>query len=210
MKTCVVCGAEMPELAPSQDSWCRLCRHLAHQGLPPRYLEAKKSDFSGKRAKLFDSQDSLFIYGKVGTGKTWLAAALMREQAILSRRSMGNRGTFMYSDDALFISLPELAIKIRASMDRSSPTSEEKLISMYSKAKALFFDDIGAEQTSDYIRSVLFVLIERRNTMWGGRTVITSNLNLNELAKEHGVRIASRIQEMCRVIQMTGEDRRRR
>jgi DNA replication protein DnaC len=211
MKECVICGEHIlgehisGDLT-SNNEWCQLCRFLSSKGLPQHYLRAKKTDFDDGRQKLFESRESLFIYGKVGTGKTWLASALMREQARINTRTFGEE-TY-YTDDCSFVSLPEFAVMIRDSMDKSSSESEAKIIHKYSKPRTLFFDDIGAEKTSDYIRSILFVLIERRNTTMGNRTVITSNLSLSELDKEHGARIASRISEMCRVVRMTGVDRR--
>jgi len=210
MSQCVVCKEEIREGLVHNDDWCPLCRHLSFRGLPHHYLKAKREHFNGGREKLFEGHDSLFIHGKVGTGKTWLAAALMREQA-RSRERMDEHGnSIMYLDDARFISLPELAIEIRDTMGNSSSDSESKIISRYTKVKTLFLDDIGAEKVSDYIKSILFLIMERRNTMLGGRTVITSNLSLRELDKEHGARIASRISEMCRggIVKMTGADRR--
>ena len=209
MSKCVICGEPILDgMYVDDDGWCLLCLSLVSRGLPEHYLKAKKSDIKGVRAKLFEGHESLFIHGKVGTGKTWLASALMREQLRNSIKAIGNDS--IYADDFEFVSMPEFAISIRASMNRSSDDSESKIVSRYSKVKSLFFDDIGAEKPSDYIKSILFVLIERRNTKIRGRTVITSNLDLNELSKLHGVRIGSRISEMCRVIEITGPDRRKR
>lgn len=208
MRSCVICGEEIPDDPTNSDEWCQLCRFLSSRGLPQHYLRAKKADFDNARQKLFEGRESLFIHGKVGTGKTWLASALMREQARISMKTFGDEA--MYTDDCGFVSLPELTMMIRDSMDKSSSDTEAKILARYSKPRTLFLDDIGAELTSNYSRTSLFVLIERRNTTMGNRTVITSNLSLAELDKEHGTRIASRISEMCRAVKMTGVDRRTR
>ena len=205
MATCR-CGEEM------FDGHCPLCSHLLRAGMPHRYLEADRSHFQEEMDEYFDKKENLYITGSIGTGKTWLMAAIMRDQIQKTKNTVDNgrfSGYVGYVDDSsLFVSLPELTFKIRASMDRDSEDTEYRILSKYGRVRSLFFDDIGAERTTEYSRSALFLLMERRNTMANGRTIITSNLSLNQLASEHGERIASRIAEMCNVIRLTGKDRR--
>ena len=205
---CKICGGEIESLAAGPKEICYLCDHLKRHGMPEWYLRAQRADFNNGLAKCFDMKESLFIYGPVGTGKTWLMAALMREQAKATERSDSYNGFTGYSDKSLFVSFPELMLEIRSTMNPGAQKTEAGVLAKYSKAPTLYFDDVGAERTTDYVRSALFLLVERRKNMLSGRTIITSNLDLNSLAGQHGERIASRIAEMCRIIQVRGPDRR--
>lgn len=212
-RQCEVCGAEVVN-DHITDNICTLCHHLLRMGIPYGYLHINKSLF--KKAEMLrhiDSQDSFYIHGKIGTGKTWLMSAIMRE-ATAKTMSVDDIGaTYVaYSSNGLFISLPELAVKLRGSMRSDSNVSESYLLNKYSKVPVLFLDDVGADRATGYvkeqIRAFLYLLIERRATGRNLRTVITSNLNLSELAQEYEERISSRIAGMCKVVRMGGKDRR--
>lgn len=205
---CSICGLDFVNPGLKERELCNLCHHLASSGMPYKYLKATKALYKNGLLKCFDTNNSLYIYGNIGTGKTWLMSALMRDHAYSTLKCYGEAQTPVYKEDSLFVSFPELVLEIKASMDKGSSTTESRIMDKYGNVKHLFFDDIGAEKTTDYMMSILFVLIERRNTIRNGRTIITSNLSLNQLAKQHGERIASRISEMCRVIKISGTDRR--
>lgn len=206
MIRCPACEKEYETLC--YGDVCHLCYDLVKLGLPYKYLKATKDLYKGRLMKCFVGNDSLYIHGNIGTGKTWLMAAIMREHVLSTKKSYGKRGIEIYTIDAQFVSFPELTFQIRASMDKGSSHTESSIMDKYGNSGALFFDDIGAEKTTDYMRSALFVLMERRNTRKNCRTIITSNLSLNQLAGQHGERVASRISEMCRIIKLSGSDRR--
>lgn len=208
MSKCPVCKTEVEDIDHEIENMCEICHFLLRRGLPYKYLASTKALYKGRLLKCFGGHENLYIHGNIGTGKTWLMAALMREHIESTLVLYGEHEVKCYDESSPFVSFPELTFQIRASMDRGSSESESRIMDKYGDARALFFDDIGAEKTTDYMRSALFVLIERRNTRHNSRTIITSNLNLNQLAKQHGERIASRIAEMCRVIKVSGPDRR--
>jgi DNA replication protein DnaC len=108
----------------------------------------------------------------------------------------------------LFISVPELLLQLRGTFNKSdAETSEQELLEKYSNAKVLYLDDLGTEKPSDWAISTLFLLIDRRYSEML-RTVISSNLSLDQLADRLDDRIASRIAGMCEVVRMEGKDRR--
>ena len=108
----------------------------------------------------------------------------------------------------MFISVPELLLKIRGTFNNSfSETSEQEILNIYSCAKVLYLDDLGTEKASDWALQTLYLLIDRRYSEML-RTVISSNLSLDELADHLDDRISSRIAGMCEVIKMEGKDRR--
>jgi DNA replication protein DnaC len=184
-------------------------KYLKGFGLPEKYLPAVIGDFLESLIQSFNPEDNLFIYGDVGTGKTWLLAALMRECLERSKLKFDSKTEpDFYPHNSLFISLPELMLQFRQSMDSESSLTEAGILRKYSKIKNLYFDDIGSEKTTEYVRASLYLLINRRADQIKTRTMITSNLSLNKIANQHGERIASRIAGMCKIIKLTGSDRR--
>jgi DNA replication protein DnaC len=66
----------------------------------------------------------------------------------------------------------------------------EKIPQLWAPAHALFIDDFGAEQKSDYITSKWFDLLDSRLGKW---TFITTNLTPEQIAERMDVRIESRL-----------------
>jgi len=71
----------------------------------------------------------------------------------------------------------------------------------------LFIDDFGTEKGSEWVLETLYSIIDKKYEDVIPM-IITSNLDLNALGVKMGDRIASRIAEMCDVVEMTGLDRR--
>ena len=193
--SCPTCGGEMVENNAGMNV-CLPCFKLRAMGVPPLYLNAQLSATGTLREALLSS-DSLLLHGGTGRGKTYAAAALIRY-----RVENGIRG-FMR-----FTTLPELLLDLRDTYRSGSEVSERQVIDGFSTVGLLILDDVGAEKTSEAVRSSLHVLIDRRANDPQTRTIITSNLGIMEIAGQHGQRIASRIAGMCRIIKLSGPDRR--
>ena len=75
-------------------------------------------------------------------------------------------------------------------------------------ARLLVIDDVGAEKASEWTQERLYSVIDHRyaNCL---PLIVTSNLPPAKLAEQTGDRAASRLAEMCKVVAMTGTDRRR-
>ncbi len=74
-------------------------------------------------------------------------------------------------------------------------------------APLLIVDDLGAEgAVTDWRQRVLLDLLEHRR---GGATVVTSMLNIEDLAERYGDHITERLIELCRPVPMTGPGLRR-
>jgi DNA replication protein DnaC len=163
----------------------------------------------------FQEKSSLLLYGPPGTGKTFILAALMRRAIEEWReRIWRNEHPDGHTYDSVsrpeipsLASVPEVMLAIRESFKRNGEESEEEIIRKLSQKRVLFLDDLGVEKPTESTLQSLYLIIDNRYRN-ERQTVFTSNLGLSEIAERVGDRIASRISEMCRVIKITGRDRR--
>ena len=126
-----------------------------------------------------EAKDDICIYGTTGSGKTHLAIALYRES----------------KEEAKFITVPELLLEIRGSFKDDSSLSEKGIVMQYASYPVLILDDLGAEKTSEYSMSTLYLILDRR-IRYARQTIITTNLSLQEIEENMGARTASRIAGM--------------
>ncbi len=190
VETCPTCN----EPIPPYGEFCLDCLKV-ERAFGRRYLYARPSDIKhekliGSIKRILESgTGGLFIYGSVGTGKTHILAAIARRASIYKA-----------------IAVPNLMLVLRESF-KSEHSTESVIIEKYARANLLLLDDLGAEKSTEYAIQSLYLIIDRR---WreDKPTIITSNLNLTELAGKLDDRIASRIAGMCEVVKLTGKDRR--
>lgn len=171
--------------AQEREQWC-----LA--GIPSRFYPVLPESIDPEIWGLCEKEESLFLHGPPGTGKTHLAVALLKD-----------RGARWES----FITFASLLMELRNSFKDSAEKSEWKIIKHYSSVCPFVLDDLGAEKTSEFALQSLYIIIDNR---YSGMypTIITSNLSVDEIADKVGDRIASRIAGMCKVIELKGKDRR--
>ena len=104
------------------------------------------------------------------------------------------------------IGVPAMFSRIKRSFNGGEET-EDEIIEEYIGRGILFLDDIGAENPSEYVRQTSYLIINGRYER-EKQTVFTSNLSPTDLADRIGTRIVSRICETCKIIEITGKDRR--
>lgn len=150
----------------------------------------------------YEKHISLFITGACGTGKTYKAVSLLKGYAI----SLPCPDFILpFKNLPIFITVPELLMKIRSCF--SVNECEETIVRRYSDCPLLVLDDLGIEKTSDWSLQTLYIILNNRYSEQL-QTIITSNLTIDEIGEKMGDRIASRIAGMCKIVKLTGKDRR--
>jgi DNA replication protein DnaC len=141
-----------------------------------------------------DAGRGIWFAGQVGTGKTTLAM-LVSKAAIEADRTVA------------IYSLPRLLGLLRDSYGDDSRFTLNELITRLSEVDLLHVDDVGAEQTSPWVLEQLYTIVNIRYE--DGRAVmLTTNLPDDELKAQIGHRTVSRLNEMCHVLLLYGDDQR--
>ncbi len=130
--------------------------------------------------------DGLMFMGDVGTGKTHLAAGILKVAY--------SRGL-----DGVLISVPDLLNEIRNGYKDGS-FNENKFRQKF----LVILDDLGAEKPSDWVKEKLFTLINYRYEN-KKPLIVTTNCTPSELISQVGERIADRLREMCKVVKIEGK-----
>lgn len=151
--------------------------------------------------------NGLYLYGKSGVGKSVMAALICRRwlQKWVDSDEVNQR---FLENEWRFVSCAKLVMEIQDSW-RTEDESACRILKRYAETPQLVMDDLGAEKPTDFVRQSIYFLINERE-QWGRRTIITSNLPLARLAGQYDARIASRINGMCDVREVSGSDRRMR
>jgi DNA replication protein DnaC len=208
---------------------CRLrARHqslLAAARIPKRYESCELSNFDCDcphhklaPARLLATKfveeypidtAGLLITGDIGVGKTHLAVGIIKE-LILTKGIA-----------CLFYDYRELLKRIQNSYNATVQVTELELLGPVFDTDVLVLDELGAVKPSDWVSDTVSLIL---NTRYNDKrtTIITTNFK-NEpvptggssskeytLGERIGDRMHSRLQEMCRILPMDGDDYRQK
>src|SRR5215210_398741 len=144
----------------------------------------------------------LLLMGPVGVGKTHLAVAIL--QGLLEK-----------GVPCLFYEFGSLLKEIQDSYNKVSNTSEMSVLSPVYQAEVLVLDELGASKPTDWVRDTMMNIIGKRYND-KKLTIFTTNYmdarrsqSEETLEDRVGVRLRSRLYEMCRTVELDGEDYRR-
>jgi DNA replication protein DnaC len=201
--------------------------------LPKRYQACSFGNFDVRNESLeaalklakqfvknYPSQEvGLLFIGKCGVGKTHLTAAILRE--LMQKKSAS----------CLFYDFRELIRDIQATFNSESGQSESDVLAPVFESEVLALDELGAKRSSAWVEETVFYIINHRYNH-KRLTIFTSNYPDSEEDEEDGrqtffkkggfqkpgedtlldrigVRLRSRVYEMCKVVQLDGEDYRK-
>lgn len=162
---------------------------LAKCGVPRRFLRASFENFEFHEDVIevckrhVDSDESLSLLGRAGTGKTHLGVAILREKV---RR---------YSEHSLlFVSAPKLLLQFGQAFDEDVDFNEAEFLRKLVEVKVLLVDDMGQHSSNRWVRSKFYSVLDGRYCE-ERQTIVTSNLDLDGIEEHLGAPIASRIAE---------------
>lgn len=221
----------------AQDCTCRIerraARMMSRAHIPRRYehctLESYETDFPSSnrtlsaahlRARRFvesypleTAGTGLLLTGSIGVGKTHLAVGIL--QSLVAER--GATG--------LFYDYRDLLKQVQNSYNRQVAATELEILAPVFDAEVLVLDELGASKPTDWVWDTVAHIL---NTRYNDRrtTIITTNyanfaplgtepaprasLREETLGDRIGERMRSRLQEMCVVVEMHGEDFRQK
>ncbi|MBQ9027530.1 MAG: ATP-binding protein [Lachnospiraceae bacterium] len=136
---------------------------------------------------------NIYLYGTVGTGKTFLSICIARE-LLESCHSV-----LYFSAAALFDKLSMYAFDAKAKSELRSFTQD-----LYG-CDLLIIDDLGTELTNQFISAQLFSCLNER-FLNRRSTVISTNLSLGEMQQRYSDRVFSRITNNYELYKLTGND----
>ena len=163
------------------------------------YLDARLDDLDEqvreKLLRLGPGQD-VFMFGPVGTGKTYAMSALIRH--------------YIYEGfECERINFDDFCVQVRSTMSPASKKTEWDLIEPLKNVDRLFIDDLGlrGKQETDFSYVTLYSILNKRQER-RLPTFVSSNKSVAQLGQSFDARIASRLSAAV-IIEMAGRDRRK-
>jgi len=148
-----------------------------------------------------ESGEGLYLCGPTGTGKTHIAAALLRE--IVFTKQLG--GFFVTSDKYMEAVFDHMNKKDREFDDMYGDPDMIKYI--YSVYDILVLDGLGMERQSDYTKKAITTMLNSRYEQ-KLLTIVTSEYPIDRLDTLYGKRLPSILQECTLSIPFSGKDYR--
>jgi len=183
------------QATPTERSWslARLPREYWTRGIPGIREAGARRIAEEYVAKWPPQRALMLLYGAVGSGKSSMAAAILRE--VDSRHGYLGR----------WYSVPDLLARYRATMEQDARETATQIASELNLAPLVVLDDLGTENGTGWAYEQVYLAIDRR---YGALKplIVTSNVPPEQMEP----RIASRLQhkEYSTVVRFGAADRR--
>ena len=158
--------------------------------------------------------NGILLSGGVGSGKTFLSAAVANAVIDMSRISdddaerAGKGIMYRKYTPVRFTSTVELLEQLKATYNAGSGTeTAQNITARLKKAPLLVLDDMGAEKPSEWVSERLFEIVDYRYNE-ELPVIITTNATPQELKQKIGERSFDRLREMCLFIPVTAKSQR--
>ena len=155
--------------------------------------DAAKAAYDAAKAfvREYPSGDNLLLTGPTGVGKTFLTTAIVGE---------------LIKDAHLVCYLPAVDLfEIMGDHTFNRKSNNQTTYTDITDSRVLIIDDLGTEMSSGFVDSTLFSIVNGIINR-GLSTVISTNLNINQIGENYSSRVASRIFENYKVIKLFGND----
>lgn len=218
LKECRYRNAEDSELAHrSKYLICDLSERELRYDIDKTDISGEESDYVDVYMLVKDwirhqPKKGLYLYGSFGVGKTYLAACITNRLAKQGQR-------------VAFVNIPQFFATARNSIaaDYNNPDARDYLdiqMNRLKKADVAVLDDIGAENTTNWVRDDILLPVLEYRCSNEKRTLFTSNLDFEQLEtklafSQNGQkdeikagRIMSRIKALAIEVEVNGPDRR--
>mgnify|MGYP001420694463 CR=1 FL=1 len=131
----------------------------------------------------------VMLVGTKGTGKTHRACEIMLGEFIARRGREKER----------FVDWPQFILERKEAI--GNPKAADPLRDVLETRHLLVLDDVGAERESEFATDSLNLILGRRyNDVL--KTVLTTNLTMQEIGARYGERISSRMSEAAAIVPM--------
>ena len=165
-------------------------------GVSPREQMEENFDVCQDYARQFgEKSDNLLLYGDSGLGKTYLSACIA---GVVSES-----GHSVVYDTAAHI-----FARFESAKFRREGEGDVEDINRYKNCDLLILDDLGTEMITAFVQSALYEIINGR-LLEGKKTVISTNLDPEEIGRRYSPQVQSRIEGEYRILPFFGEDIRK-
>jgi DNA replication protein DnaC len=160
-------------------------------GASPRAIMERNLQACRRYAQPFQPGNNLLFVGGTGLGKTFLSACIAN--------AVTEQGySVAYESAARLFSALE---KNRFSPDEGS----REAVASLESCDLLIIDDLGTELPGSFVTAALYSLVNDR-LLSGKSMIVSTNLNIDEIARRYSPQIASRLQGSFRLLPFVGED----
>jgi DNA replication protein DnaC len=174
-----------------EEAWLKRCPKRFQRSTLDTLSEQVLGDVQyWKKARVLESGTNLILSGPRGVGKTHIAYAVLRDQFL--------RGTSVLAWQTV-----DLFDALRPGGDHDTG----KVLRDLGDVEILLLDDVGATRTTDWTLERFTGLVDQRYRE-NLATIITTNLNQNEITDVIGLRAADRLYGGSVQVLLTGPSRR--